>query len=117
MCPIASAKLSSPPPLTSTCANQILVLRGNFLEWHLAGGGAKLGEGKTSFGVIPVSQVCEMVFTKAKVSRAIMINLTDLKRNLGDALKIEWGYVVYIPEPDGRIVMSHSVSRGPAAVY
>jgi hypothetical protein len=46
-----------------------------------------------------------------------MINLTDLKRNLGDALKIEWDYVVYIPEPDGRIVMSRSVSRQTAAVF
>jgi len=97
--------------------DQILVLRGNFLEWHLAGGGAKLGEGETSFGIIPVSQVCDMVFTKAKVSRAIMINLTNLKRKLGDALKIEWNYKVYIPERDSGIVMSHSMSRGAAATF
>jgi len=95
--------------------DQILVLRGNFLEWYLASG-AQLGEGQTAFGIIPVSQLSDMVFTKAKISRAIMINLTDLKRKLGDALKIEWDYSVYV---DGSIVItrsvSHSMSRGSAA--
>ena len=95
--------------------DQILVLRGNFLEWYLNAGGAQLGEGQTTFGIIPVSQLSEMVFTKAKVPRAIMINLTDLKRKLGGTLKIEWNYSVYVPDRSGGVAMSHSTSRGAAA--
>jgi hypothetical protein len=97
--------------------DRILILRGNFLEWYLAGAGDQLGgEGETSFGIILVSQVYDMVFKKAAIPRVIMINLTDLKRKLGDALKIEWDdYSVYIPDRDSGVVMSRSVSRGAAA--
>jgi hypothetical protein len=55
------------------------------------------------------------VFKKAAIPRAIMINLTDLKRKLGRALAVEWDYSVYFPDRDGPIVMSRSMSRGAAA--
>jgi hypothetical protein len=71
--------------------DQIFVLRGNFLEWHLnAEGGEQIGEGETTFGTIPMSQVCDMVFQRGRLARVLMINLTHLKRELGNALGTEW---------------------------
>jgi hypothetical protein len=71
--------------------DQILVIEGNFLGWHLnAEGEEPIGEGKTSFGTIPISQVAEWVFQTAKLPRVLLLNVTHLKRELGNALGIEW---------------------------
>jgi len=71
--------------------DQILVIEGNFLGWHLnAEGEEPTGEGKTSFGTIPISQVAEWVFQTAKLPRVLLLNVTHLKRELGNALGIEW---------------------------
>jgi len=68
----------------------IFVLQGNFLEWHLSEDGAKWGEGETNCGTVNVSKVCDMVFQQARLPRVLLINLTFLKRRLGQALDIEW---------------------------
>ena len=69
----------------------IFILRGNFLEWHLNDDSHSVsGTGRTSFGLIPVSKVCDQVFIKAKITRVLLINMTSLKRELGKALEIEW---------------------------
>jgi len=69
----------------------IFVLQANFLEWHLRVDGSKMtGEGQTQSGIVTVSQIRDMIFKKWDVPRLIMINLTDLKRRLADALNIEW---------------------------
>jgi hypothetical protein len=66
----------------------IFVLRGNFLEWPLNPEGRQRigGEGETTFGTIPMSQLCDMIFQKKPFPRVLMINLTHLKRELGKAL-------------------------------
>ncbi len=72
--------------------DQIFVLRGNFLEWHLNPEGRQRigGEGETTFGTIPMSQLCDMIFQKKPFPRVLMINLTHLKRELGKALDVDW---------------------------
>jgi hypothetical protein len=72
--------------------DQIFVLRGNFLEWHLNPEGRQGigGEGETTFGTIPMSQLCDMIFQKKPFPRVLMINLTHLKRELGKALDVDW---------------------------
>jgi hypothetical protein len=71
--------------------DQIFVLRGNFLEWHLNPEGRQRigGEGETTFGTIPMSQLCDMIFQKKPFPRVLMINLTHLKRELGKALDVD----------------------------
>lgn len=71
--------------------DQIFVLQGNFLEWHLnEADKTKWGEGEITIGTLPVSKVCDIVFRKANLPRALLINLTFLKRELGRALDLEW---------------------------
>ena len=84
------------PPLAE---DHVFVLFGNFLQWHLRPSQRLaselfmdpiVGEGRPTFGLIAVSKVVDYLFSRAKVDRCIMINMSELKRKLGSALKIEW---------------------------
>jgi len=71
--------------------DQIFILQGNFLEWHLnEEDKTKWGEGEPNLGTLSVSKLCDTVFRRENMSRVLMINLTHLKRELGKALDIEW---------------------------
>ncbi|HEY8008311.1 MAG TPA: hypothetical protein VIE66_16285 [Methylocella sp.] len=67
--------------------DEIFYLRGEFLQWHL---NKETGDllGRTTFGVIPISRLGEMI--NSDLTRLILINLTRLKREFGRALDIEW---------------------------
>jgi hypothetical protein len=70
--------------------DQIFVLQGNFLEWHLNPewkGVGPWGEGQTACGTVPLSKIGGAL---SRVPRALMINMTHLKRELGKALEVEW---------------------------
>ena len=85
-------------PITPT-EDLIFVLSGNFLQWHLDPSerpyselfiDATVGVGSMTCGVIAVSKLQDQVFAKAKMQRAILVNMSALRRNLALALKIEW---------------------------
>jgi hypothetical protein len=76
----------------------IFFMRGGILEWHLnaaierAEGAIVVGPLPAACGARPASKISEIFSLKGRplFARALMINLTHLKRELGKALGVDW---------------------------
>jgi hypothetical protein len=64
--------------------DQVFWCLGNFFEDALTGGRSR------KLGIVPMSEIINVVFKKAEAARVIMVNLTRIKRGLGKALDIDW---------------------------
>ncbi len=66
----------------------------DFLSWQLLDDGTGKSAGQFSTGILTLSELQRQVFAHADRPRVILINLTSMKRKLGDALEIDWGSYV-----------------------
>jgi hypothetical protein len=83
--------------------DEIFLLRGDFIEKHLSGDAVKDFTGQFGmFGTVPISEAVNFI-EKEKFTRAIMVNMTHIKRELGAALDIDWpDQNLWVAEGDAR---------------
>jgi len=96
-------------PVTSD--DYLFCLLGNFLEWHLNKEDKQsLDHEELVFDVVRASRISRMIIKNEYYNRILIINMTALKRKLGQELNINWDYKITMSSKDGSSSMVHQMS-------